>query len=298
MGRRPLWQPRRVNQSQIGFDQARLPCVSTTATRSQPPSAKAATASSTVVRPLPCRCAEAQRSPTATTRSTGELDPDLAVLDADIVQQRPLAGIVVDRPQRADQRRRVELFRPRHHPAAEMVRSGEMRVVCGAGREPPPLGEQKVKHGRAVAPIALHRRDVGIDFYGMRRLDPSRIVERQPVPLRMRDGDEGAGLGAAHCQRLDAFARLPAGEVGHVRPLELLRQACRQQVPDLAVRQPIRMHLGAEDRRERVRPERRGVSDRIAVAADQMVRQADEIVALDLIATADLLERQRAVRQL
>src|SRR5690606_30717805 len=117
-----------------------------------------------------------------------------------------------------------------------------------------------------------------VDLDGMRALDDCRILWRQAIPLRMRYRDEGAGLEAASRQ----VRRQLAGSVG--RKIE--RQADGEDMPLLARLRCIGMDFGTDEGGEVTVAERSGIGDRVAVALEEVVRKADEVVAARPIAAA------------
>ena len=84
--------------------------------------------------------------------------------------------------------------------------------------------------------------------------------------------NRATGSAAALGQVGHGLAALRAVEVRRVRGRKVLRQADRQNVPDLAIAQLAGVQFGAKDRRECVGPEVSRIRDRIVEEADIVLR--------------------------
>ena len=163
-----------------------------------------------------------------------------------------------------------------------------MGVVGGIGGQAVAVVEQEVEQVGAVATAAFQSRSMVVDLDGMgvgRHGVAVRLGQARPV--RMGDADEGTG-------RHRPGGKRDAGLVFCGRS-EILRQAGGEHMPDVAVAVGGRVDFGTEDGGEAVGAERQRVGDRKAVGRQEVIRQAEEVVARLAIDPADLGRLKGAV---
>ncbi len=101
--------------------------------------------------------------------------------DLDSPQFRPLRGIVIPGLERDEKSLWCVFGRAHHHPAAEMIRFAESRVISGAQRQIAPFGQQQVGNRKAVRPIGACGAAVVIHLDRMGRRDAAL---QPPLPSR------------------------------------------------------------------------------------------------------------------
>ena len=100
-----------------------------------------------------------------------------------------------------------------------------MRVIHRNQGNAPPIRQQPIRQRSAAAAIGAYLAGVVVDLNGVGRSDAMPVRRCQPVPAGMRDGDEGAGIGATRSQGRAIFL----GQGWR----EIQRQAHRQYMPNL-----------------------------------------------------------------
>ena len=212
----------------------------------------------------------------------------LAAGDGEVVDPRPLAGVEGAGLHGGEQRVGLVGLGLDHHPAAEAVLEAEMSVVGGVSGQPVAIVEQRGRAGRC-------RRRAGIraHSHGCR----SRRRPHAP-PWRARRRHRGSTIADGRCRR-KRRRRSPGRRVQPGLLLagrrEIRRQSGGEDVPDLTVAVGRRMDFGAEDGGEAVGAERQRIGDGEAVAGEEVVGQAQEVVAGVAIEPADLLRLKPAV---
>lgn len=131
----------------------------------------------------------------------------------------------------------------------------------------------------------------------MRRLDASGVGQRQAGPFGTRDGDEGPGGAGAGAGGDGGAALLSVDrqEMRRVAGREILREADREDMPELAILHRAGVEFGAEDGGEPVVAIWGRVGDRVVEKANEMIGEGDEIIPFLPIATANLFAGENAV---
>jgi len=114
----------------------------------------------------------------------------------------------------------------------------EMRVVGGKAGELPAASHQVVEQRHAIRPGRQHLAGVVVDLDRMRRVERQPVGEIEPIPLRVGNADKGAGGSGATRQCRPVLALRRRGEV--------MRQADREDVPEIAQMRCRCMQLGAD----------------------------------------------------
>ena len=171
-----------------------------------------------------------------------------------------------------------------------------MGVIGGDQRKLAAFGQKQVGNGGAVRSVTAGGAAVVVDLDCVGGGDAARIGQGQAGPLRVGDGDESPGRHRAGGDFGSGFLTQVRQEVRAVRGFEVRRQADGQDMPKLAVLHHAGMQFRPQDGGEAVGPERHGVHDRIAISADEMVGQGQEVIALGPVAAADFFGGQHPVR--
>ena len=80
-----------------------------------------------------------------------------------------------------------------------------MRVIHSNQGDTPSIRQQPIRQKGAAAAIGAHLAGVVVDFHGMGGRDRVGIVDRQAIPGRVHQSDEGAGGGTTRSQRRAIF---------------------------------------------------------------------------------------------
>ena len=113
----------------------------------------------------------------------------------------------------------------------------------------------------------------------------------------MRHGDIGPGGHGAGGKLWPGFLTGHGPEMWGVRGLEIRRQSNGQNMPQIAVFHCTRMQFSPDQGGEIRVPERHCIGHRIAIDADEMIGQRDEIIAFRLVPATYLGGLQNAVGQ-
>ena len=202
----------------------------------------------------------------------------------------PWLGVEVAGVQCREQARGIRAVAAHHHPVAAPVgsRVAEVGIVGGDDLVIVTLAEQAVDVAGAVA-LAIGRRAGGVeDFDGRGRRHGKHVLIGQVIPRGMGGGDVGSGRLGPRRQLRPGLCRARRRKVG--------RQSDRQNVPRVAQTGCRSVQLGSQDGGKAGAAVGSGVGDREPVALQEVVGEADEVVAAGAIEGAHLGGSRAAVR--